>query len=283
MCQKYIIFQPKDFEELLAELKPLWMLPRNYPKATRMRKRKHGIDASFISTFCVIRCGHTLHQAEGSCAIDEALIDIDVHRNVDIINNVLDYEMQWPSHEEQLYLVQVNPEFNSCLIIDCMDCKIQKCSSDWYGFIFKSWKVGQGYRNLLVVDNKGEIRAATSIPAGFNNDQTVLRICNFFRKGSLAPNTTAFGDGAFTGNSDFPIDTPFNKPQQKLNPWLKHYNRAISKHKNIVEHVNGILTMQWGILQKPFKYSPSFFPAVFRCCCLLTNRYFRLYGYPGNK
>ncbi len=55
----------------------------------------------------------------------------------------------------------------------------------------------------------------------------------------------------------------------------------VSKHKNIVERINGIVCEQWQILQKEFEYRPSFFPLVFRLCCMLTNRYFRLYGYPA--
>ncbi len=62
---------------------------------------------------------------------------------------------------------------------------------------------------------------------------------------------------------------------------LKVYNRAVSKHKNIVERVNGILKMQWRILRTEFAFRPSFFPLVFRVCCILTNRFFRLYGWPA--
>ena len=281
MIEKYIIFKdPKDFNDMLLELQTEWEKPRD-PNSNQMRARKHGIAASFISTFCVLRCGQTLKEAEGTCAIDDALIHLDVHRNVRIINQLLEYEIAWPTHEEQLILIGLNDSFDSCLILDCMDIAIQKHPSDWYDFIYKSWKVDHGYRNLLVVDLKGEIRAVTSMPAGFTNDQFVLNVSNFFRAGSLAPNTSALSDGGFTGSSDFPIDRPFTRPQRDKNAWLIHYNREVSKHKNTVERVNGIVKMQWDILQKEFKYQPTFFPAVFRCCCILTNRYFRLYGYPG--
>ena len=267
---------------MLLELQGEWEKPREWPDATQMRARKHGIDASFIGTFCVLRAGQTLKAAEGICGIDDALIHLDVHRNVSIINRVLAYEINWPSHEEQLILVGLCDAFDSCLVLDCMDISIRKRPSDWYHWIYKSWKVGHGFRNLLVVDLKGEIRAVTTIPAGFTNDQFVLTVSNFFRAGMLAPNTTALSDGAFTGNNDFPIDRPFTRPQREINQWLIHYNREVSKWKNIVERVNGIVKMQWEILQKEFKYDPSFFPAVFLCCCILTNRYFRLNGYPGD-
>eukprot|EP00483_Globobulimina_turgida_P004487 UN04496 len=164
-----------------------------------------------------------------------------------------------------------------------MDIKLKKHTKDWYNFIYKSWKVGSGYRNLLAVDNKGEIRDCTSIPAGFTNDQFVLAAASFFRKNALLEGTTALGDGGFFGNSDFPMDTPFKKPQVAADNTgaLRIYNHAISVHKNIVERINGILKMQWRILRTEFPYRPSFFPLVFRCCCILTNRYFRLYGYPA--
>ena len=77
------------------------------------------------------------------------------------------------------------------------------------------------------------------------------------------------------------MERPFTRRQRRDHPWLIDYNRALSEHKNTLERVNGIVKMQWEILQTPFKYQPSFFPAMFRCCCILTNRYFRLYGYPG--
>lgn len=281
VCAKYIIFKdPKDFDEMLLELKDEWEKPRD-TQSNQMRSRKHGIASSFIGTFCVLRCGQTLVEAEDTCLIDDSLIHIDVHRNIHLINRLLAYEISWPSHEEQLLLIGMNDTFDSCLLIDCMDIQIQKHPADWYNFIFKSWKVGNAYRNLLVVDLRGMIRAVTSVGAGYTNDQFVLAVSNFFRQGSLAPNTSALSDGGFTGSADFPIDRPFTRAQRAINPWLIHYNQAVSKHKNTVERVNGIVKMQWEILQKPFQYQPSFFPAVFRCCCILTNRYFRLYGYPG--
>ena len=92
-------------------------------------------------------------------------------------------------------------------------------------------------------------------------------VANFFRLQQCA----------FTGCED----KPFICSQWETRTRLKEYNYKVSKHKNIIEHVNGIITMQWGILQTEFRYKAHFFPAVFRCCCTLTNMYFRLYGYPN--
>ena len=270
----------QDFEEFIDELRPEWIKPRN-PNSTQYRTRKHGIHASVIGTLSVLRKGMSVRTAEVACGMDDSLIHIDVRRNVHIINKVCEKEISWPSHQEQLYLIGLNDTFDSCMIIDAMDIKLKKHRADWYHWIYASWKCKSGYRNLLVVDTKGEIRKVISVPAGYNNDQFILTIADFFRGESLLPGTTALSDSGFTGKDGFPIDKPFTKPQIQLNPWLKQYNYQVSKHKNIVECVNGIVKMQWQILQKPFEYSPSFFPAAFRCCCILTNRYFRLYGYPG--
>ena len=271
---------PDDFEDFIKEMHSEWMLPRD-PNATQIRGRKHSIHSSVIGTLSVLRKGMALRTAEVFCGIDDSLIGIDVRRNVHIINKVFEYEIELPSHQEQLFLIGLNDTFDSCMVIDAMDIKIKKHRADWYHWIFASWKCKAAYRNLLVVDVKGEIREVMSIPAGFNNDQFAMTVSRFFRGETLAPGTSVLSDSGFTGNSQFPIDRPFTKPQLQLNPWLRQYNYQVSKHKNIVECVNGIVKMQWGILQKPFEYSPSFFPAVFRCCCILTNRYFRLYGFPG--
>ena len=278
--KQQIIFKCTDFEEMMTELYPLWRLPRY---GNQIRPRKHGIESSFIGTFNVLRGGCTLLQTEQLCGIDQSLIHIDVYRNCGIINEILDYEISWPSKEEQLFLVQLNPDFNSCIVVDCMDIATRISYTDWYNFLYKSWKVKQGYRNLLAVDLKGEIRGVTSIPCGYNNDQFVLWISKFFRKGSLAECTTALGDGGFTGDQDFRMDRPFTIPQLRMREELKEYNRLLNKHKCIVERVNGILKMQWRVFQKKWVYTPTFFPAAFRTCCILTNRYFRLYGYPGNE
>ena len=105
---KYIIFKdPADFDALLWELKDEWEKPRD-PSSNQMRARKHGIASSFIGIFCVLRCEQTLREAEGTCLIDDALIHLDVHRNLKIFNELLDYEMRWPSHEEQLLLIGLN-------------------------------------------------------------------------------------------------------------------------------------------------------------------------------
>lgn len=273
----YTVFLPADFEAFCSELESEWVKPRN--GSACYRARKHDIFSSLIGTFAVIRCGHTLIQAEALCGIDKSLIYMDVWRNCMIINDVLDFEMKWPEDDEQLILVGMNDTFDSCIVIDCMDVVLKK-RKDWFRFAFKSWKTGAGYRNMLAVDNKGEIRACLSIPAGTNNDQWVLKICDFFKKDSLAPGTSCLGDGAFTGNADFPVDKPFTKPQVRSQPDLQYYNDALAKSRNIVERVNGIVKMQWSILQQPYPFMTSSFPLVFRACCLLTNRFFRLYGYP---
>merc|ERR1712228_79771 len=176
----------------------------------------------------------------------------------------------------QLILINLNNDFESCIVLDCVDIKQQKHYSDWLNYIYRSWKAGQGWRNLIAVDLKGEIRAVTSLPCGFTNDQFVLAASDFFKAGTLAPGTTAMGDGGFTGNNDFPIDRPFNKVQVKKNPLLKPYNKALSKQKNIVERIIGILLEQFQLLQNEYRYRPSFFPLLFRVCCMLTNRHFRL-------
>ena len=98
----------------------------------------------------------------------------------------------------------------------------------------------------------------------------------------LAQGHSVMGDGAFTGTEDFPVDKPFTKPQLETNPALTVYNDALAKYRNIVERVNGIVKMQFKILRQLYPYHPLTFPAVFRLCCLLTNRYFRLYGFPGS-
>ncbi len=99
-----------------------------------------------------MRAGQTLLQAESVCLMDDSLIHIDLYRNVRLIAKVLEYEISWPSHEEQ--------------IRDCL-----------------------------------------SIPCGFTNDQFVLTVASFFRRNSLAPGTTALGDGGFYGNDEFNMDT----------------------------------------------------------------------------
>ncbi len=101
-----------------------------------------------------MRCGESLIQAEATCGIDDSLIHIDLYRNVRILAEQLEYEISWPSHEEQLILIGLNQDFDSCLIIDCMDIKLTNHTQDWYNFIYNSWKVEHGYRNLLVVDTK---------------------------------------------------------------------------------------------------------------------------------
>ena len=274
LSQTVILFKDhKDFDEFIKEVKPEWIKPRP-PNSTQYRSRKHPIEASFIGTFCVLRGGQSLRQTELTCSMDNSLIHIDIRRNVHIINNILDYEISMPSHQEQLYLLGLNDDFNGCIVIDATDIPIKKQTGDYYNWIYKSWKVKTGFRNLVIVDIKGEIRDCLSVPAGYNNDQAVLKMWRFFR-GDTYPGSTALSDSGFTGLDGFMIDKPFNKPQRTINPY------GVSKNKNIVECVIGIVKMQWGILRKPFEYSPSFFPAVFRCCCILTNRYFRLYGYPG--
>ena len=277
LLRSYTIFKPADFEKLCDELFSEWVKPRN--GSCCYRSRKHDIYSSLIGTFSIIRGGLTLHQAEAMCGIDKSLIYIDLYRNCRIMNQVLDKEMCWPSHEEQLLLLGMNDTFDSCIIIDCMDCKL-KTRSQWLRYLYVSWKTGVGYRNMLAVDLRGQIRACLSIPAGFNNDQWVLTVCNFFRKGSLVDGTTCMGDGAFTGNEDFRVDKPWTRAQVRSNPALQRYNDALAQKRNIVERVNGIVKMQWTILREAFPFEPCFFPMVFRVCCLLTNRYFRLYGYP---
>ena len=64
----------------------------------------------------------------------------------------MDYEIKWPTHEEQLLLIGMNDTFESCLLIDCMDIEIQKHPADWYNY-FKSWKKDCVF-NLFVVDLK---------------------------------------------------------------------------------------------------------------------------------
>ena len=275
---KYAIFEKEDFDELIEEIKMEWEKPRY---GTQQRSRKHPIQSSILGTFGILRAGETLLQREAHCGIDDSLIHIDLYRNVEILVKQLEDEIYWPSHNEQVILIGLNEDFESCLIIDCMDIPLATNTKDWYRFIFKSWKCGEGYRNLLVVDVRGMIRAVLSIPSGFNNDQAVLKTAEFFRRGSLLPGSSALGDGGFWGSDEFPIDRPWTAPQTKSNPDLKHYNRAVSKHKNIVERVNGIVTGSFRILKKDFPYRPSFFPIVFLLCCQLTNRYFRLYGYPA--
>ena len=156
LMTRHLLFQEEQhFHDLIELMRPLWNQPRN--GGTRYRARKHPIEASLIGTLSILRLGYTLSDAEALCGIDKSLIYIDLHRNCEILATVLDSEMEWPSHEEQLILIGVNDEFDSCIIIDAMDIKL-KTTTDWLRYIYSSWKTGAAYRNLLAVDSKGEIR-----------------------------------------------------------------------------------------------------------------------------
>lgn len=219
-------------------------------------------------------------QVEGLIGVDKSVIHLDLYRNVKLLAELLDNEIEWPKTPEQVILVAYNDTFTSCIIVDCMDIGLKK-RNVWYRFIYKSWKTNAGYRNLLAVDCKGEIRACVSIPAGFNNDQFVLCISDFMHQGALAAGHSIMGDGAFTGSADFPVEKPFSKPQVEKNPLLSLYNEKLREKRNIVERVNGIVKMQWRILRQQYPFQPTSFPLVFRVLCMLTNRYFRIYDcYP---
>ena len=277
----HVPFQPNDFIDICNETLPLWILPRK--GGNQIRDRKHGIDASLIGSISTLRTGNAYLSTESVVKIDNALICTDFKRNLQLLCEVLEGEMQWPSANERLILCGFDDYFNSPVMLDCTDCKLMQSHKKEWADMCYSWKCKQGYRNMVVCDNKGEIRACASAPAGWNNDQFILRCCHFFQHGSLSPGEHALGDGAFHGNLDFPMHTPFTRPQVQATPWLEPYNKCLAERRQLIERINGILKAEFQILSKPFRWDKSLFPLVFRVCCLLLNRMFRLYGYPVAK
>ena len=274
----HVPFKKDDFIDLCRDTYPLWSLPRN--GSNIIRPRKHGIESSLIGTFSVLAKSRSYKSVESIIKVDDALIAMDFKRNLLILEQVLRDEMKWPTAQERAILCGFTDYFNAPLLLDCTDCQfMQSHNNEWSDMLY-SWKCTQGFRNMVVIDPKGEIRAVASAPAGWNNDQIFLQCCNFFKRGSLSNNEFALADGGFTGDDDFPIHRPFTRAQRRGNEWMVQYNIELAKHRRIIECVNGILKKKFKILEYPFRWDKKLFPLVFRVCCLIVNRRFRLYGYP---
>ena len=274
----HIPFTIEDFYDICAEMYEDWILPRN--GSNIIRPRKHPIESSIIGTISTLTQGNSFKTTEFGLKIDDSLIKLDFERNLTLMNRIFDYEMSWPNAQERMFLCLLNDDFESPILLDCTDCKLLQSHDRNTARMYYSWKCKQAYRNMIVCDNKGEIRAVASAPAGWNNDQSLLRLCDFFNTGFLSPNESAIGDGAFTGNQDFQIDRPFTQPQLANDPTLLSYNQAIAKYRQLIERINGSLKQMFKILSHEFKMRRHLFPLVFRVCCLMLNRYGRLYGYP---
>lgn len=274
----FVPFDVDDFLDICHECYADWILPRN--GSNIIRPRKHGIESSLIGTFAILTKNHTFLSGEGLSKVDDALIYLDFEHNLKVLEKVLDYEMQWPDANERMLLCNLCENFNAPILLDCTDCKLLQTNDPICNEMFYSWKCTQAWRNMIVCDTKGEIRATASVPAGWANDQTLLRCCEFFQNGRLSPHETCLGDGGFTGNNNFPIDRPFTEPQVANNPRLEAYNRALRDFRRLIERINGILKAMFRILHIEFRMKRHLFPLVFKVCCLLLNRYFRLYGYP---
>ena len=159
----HIPFKPNDFLEICNELYQYWRLPR---AGYRISGRKHGIESSLFGTISILRTANTLINIESTIKVDQALIDIDFQRNLELMSDHLSYEITWPDQHERLLLCGFNDFFNSPLILDCTDCPMQQQHDPYLAQMLYSWKCTQAYRNMVVIDNLMFIRACASVPAG---------------------------------------------------------------------------------------------------------------------
>ena len=274
---RHIPFKKNDFIDICDLGRQRWEQPRF---GATFRPRKHGIESSFIGTIGILRTANKLIDIEKAIGVDDSLIHIDFKRNLQILCDVLSDEMQWPDTNERLILCGFTDFFNAPLMLDCTDCKLKHHHSRVLSKMVYSWKCDQAYRNMVVCDNKCEISACASCSAGWTSDQGVLTCCNFFTHGTLSANENVLVDGGFWGNNDFPTHRPYTQVETDIEPDLQSYTSELAGHRQKTERLNGVMKKMWHILEQPFRFQHELFPLVFRACCLLTNRYFRLYGYP---